>query len=224
MLDAPAVGARLLDHPGVAFFLKPKWGKSHRHAPVIQAVLRYSYQGPEYDVDMQLQAGSMVPLFGTNLPLFSLMASIGKPRGHGRITWTSLKQGARPKIESRFLEDPHDRAMAVDALVRCYRLWQTQPMNDLATPCWPGPGILRSPERIEQKIRKLCDSGYHPCGTVPMGTRPGPEAAIDGRGKVFGVDGVYVADASAMPTIPSSNINVPTIMMAERFAEWLKTA
>jgi choline dehydrogenase len=220
VVDAAAVGARLLDHPGVAFFLRPRWGLSHRHAPLIQAVLRYSYRD-DHDVDMQLQAGSTVPMFRTNLPLFSLMASIGKPRGHGSIRWTSLKRGNRPKIESRFLEDPYDRAMAVDALKRCYELWQTTAMRDLATPCWPSPRILKSTERIEEKIRKVCDSGYHPCGTVPMGTLPNESAAIDGRGQVFGVKGLYVADASAMPTIPSSNINIPTLMMAERFAGWL---
>jgi len=39
---------------------------------------------------------------------------------------------------------------------------------------------------------------------------------------VFGVDGLFVADASLMPTVPSSNIHLPTLMMAERLAEWLE--
>ncbi|MEC8025362.1 MAG: GMC family oxidoreductase N-terminal domain-containing protein [Myxococcota bacterium] len=220
-VDSPAVGARLLDHPGVAFMLRPKWGRSHRFAPVIQAVMRYSYRGSAYDVDMQLQAGSMVPIFRNNLPLFSLMASIGKPRGHGTIRWKSIKMNARPQIHSRFLEDPHDRAMAVDAMQRCFELWQQAPLREMATPFWPGPKVLANPERIEQRIRKICDSGYHPCGTVPMGVSKGISAAVNGRGQVFGVSGLYVADASTMPTIPSSNINLPTLMMAERFSEWL---
>ena len=187
LVNAPAVGARLLDHPGVAFFLRPKWGTSHRFAPLIQSVLRYSYRD-EHDVDMQLQAGSTVPMLRTNLPLFSLMASIGKPRGTGRIRWTSLKRGNRPHIESRFLENAYDRDMAVDALRRCFALWETPAMRDVATPIWPGTRTLESSARIEKKIRKLCDSGYHPCGTVPMGTAPSETAAIDGRGRVFGVE------------------------------------
>jgi choline dehydrogenase-like flavoprotein len=53
-----------------------------------------------------------------------------------------------------------------------------------------------------------------------MGVAPSDHAAVDGRGGVFGVEALYVADASLMPTIPSSNIHLPTLMMAERLAEW----
>jgi len=55
-----------------------------------------------------------------------------------------------------------------------------------------------------------------------MGIAPGPDAAVDGHGRAFGVDGLYVADASIMPTIPSSNIHLPTLMMAEKISEWLR--
>jgi len=68
----------------------------------------------------------------------------------------------------------------------------------------------------------VCDSGYHPCGTVPMGADGDPDAATDGRGRVRGVDGLFVADASLMPTVPTSNIHLPTLMIGERFGEWLK--
>jgi choline dehydrogenase len=47
-------------------------------------------------------------------------------------------------------------------------------------------------------------------------------AATDGRGRVRGVDSLWVADASLMPTIPSAHINLTTIMMGERFGEWMK--
>jgi choline dehydrogenase-like flavoprotein len=57
-----------------------------------------------------------------------------------------------------------------------------------------------------------------------MGKRPSANAAVDPHGKVFGVEGLYVIDASVMPTIPSSNIHLPTLMIAERMAEWLAGA
>jgi choline dehydrogenase-like flavoprotein len=47
-------------------------------------------------------------------------------------------------------------------------------------------------------------------------------AATDERGRVFGVSGLYVADASLIPTIPSSNIHLPSLMIAERLSEWLR--
>ena len=54
-----------------------------------------------------------------------------------------------------------------------------------------------------------------------MGPDADPRAVTDGRGRVRGVEGLYVADASLMPTIPSSNTNLPTLMIGERMAEWL---
>ena len=47
-------------------------------------------------------------------------------------------------------------------------------------------------------------------------------AACDGRGRVRGVTGLWVADASAMPTIPSAHLNLTALMMGERFGEWAR--
>ena len=55
-----------------------------------------------------------------------------------------------------------------------------------------------------------------------MGADGDERAATDGRGRVRGVEGLYVVDASLMPTIPSSNTNLPTLMMGERFGGWLR--
>jgi choline dehydrogenase len=71
-------------------------------------------------------------------------------------------------------------------------------------------------------LAQITGSGYHPCGTVPMGTSDDPRAATDGHGRVRGVTGLIVADASLMPTTPSSNTNLPTLMIGERFGEWLR--
>ena len=51
---------------------------------------------------------------------------------------------------------------------------------------------------------------------------PDDRVATDGRGRVRGVTGLIVADASLMPTVPSCNIHIPTLMMGERFGEWLR--
>ena len=46
-------------------------------------------------------------------------------------------------------------------------------------------------------------------------------AVVDARGAVHGIDRLFVADASVMPTIPSANTNLPTIVIAERIASWV---
>jgi choline dehydrogenase len=54
-----------------------------------------------------------------------------------------------------------------------------------------------------------------------MGADPDDGAVVDARGRVHGIEHLLVADASIMPTIPSGNTNLPTIMVAERIASWI---
>jgi choline dehydrogenase len=54
-----------------------------------------------------------------------------------------------------------------------------------------------------------------------MGPDPAAGAVVNARGAVHGIEGLYVADASVMPTIPAANTNLPTIVVAERMVSWL---
>jgi choline dehydrogenase len=54
------------------------------------------------------------------------------------------------------------------------------------------------------------------------GDAAGDAAATDGRGRVRGVRGLCVADASLMPTIPSAHTNLTALMIGERFGEWAR--
>ena len=55
-----------------------------------------------------------------------------------------------------------------------------------------------------------------------MGPDSDPEAVVDHAGRVYGVAGFRVADASVMPTIPRGNTNAPTIMVAEKAADLIR--
>jgi choline dehydrogenase len=224
VVDAPAVGRRLLDHPGTGIFVLARRGVPvDRSAPIIQTAFRYSSGVCNNRADMMLQPVSFTMLV-QGLPLFALVAQVGKPRGHGILHFRDADPGSRPIIESRFFEDAQDRALAREALRRCHDLLQTRALSKLGRPVLPWGAILRRDAWLDRALPYLCDSGYHPCGTVPMGPTPGEDAAVDGRGGVFGVQGLHVVDASVMPTVPSSNIHLPTLMIAERMAEWLDHA
>jgi choline dehydrogenase len=226
VMDLPAVGARLLDHPGIAIFLRPKEVlRQNLGDPLIQTVLRYTSPRSQLRNDMLLQPGSVVPLPHFTLPLVSIMTSVGKPRGFGTIEFASADPRSGPRIESRLLVDPEDRKRAVEAMRLATDLAASPAMRDAATHLWPPAKVVASEAKMTEWVSRLCDSGYHPCGTVPMGADDAKDAdaATDGKGRVRGIEGLIVADASLMPTIPSANINLTTIMIGERFGAWFKS-
>lgn len=217
----PGVGAKLLDHPGFAVFFAPKPGVIRPSDPLIQTVCRYRAEGSPLESEMQIQPGSFTPLLGT-LPFVSLMCSVGKPEGTSVIRFPSLALGAKPVIEGRFLEHPRDLAKATEAAEWMWLLASTRPLRDMVQHLIPGERAFRSREAIASWIRTQTGSGYHPCGTVPMGDERDPLAPCDQHGRVRGLEGLVVADASLMPTVPSANTNLPTMMIGERFGEWLR--
>lgn len=63
---------------------------------------------------------------------------------------------------------------------------------------------------------------FHPVGVAKMGRKDDPTAVVDERLRVFGLEGLRIVDASAMPTITSGNTNSPVMMIAERAAEFIR--
>lgn len=221
VLDAPAVGRRLLDHPGTGIFILAKRGFRPDHEdPILQTVYRFPSGAIDHRADMLLQPTSFTML-PQKPPLFGIVTQVGKPRGVGTIHYPDAGTRTRPIIHQNFFHDAQDRRLARESLKRCYAMLQTRAFGALGRPVLPWSGVLKRDFLLDRFIPVLCDSGYHPSGTVPMGPSPSEHAAVDGRGRVFGLDGLYVVDASLMPTIPSSNIHLPTLMIAERMAQWL---
>ena len=66
-----------------------------------------------------------------------------------------------------------------------------------------------------EAVRRNSLHYYHPVGTCKMGPDSDPASVVDPTGKVHGLDGLYVTDASIMPAVPRANTNLPTLMLAE---------
>ncbi len=224
--DVPAVGARLLDHPGCAVFFAPRPGVCDVRHPLIQTALRFTSRAGGQLNDLQIQAGSLVPFpSGLEVPMVSLMFQVGKTRGHGTLRFTSADPHACPEIHSRLLADPDDLELALEAVELLWLLGSSRELSELATFALPSERDYRSRGAIREWILRQTGSGYHPCGTVPMGSDAAlasGAAATDDHGRVRGVEGLVVADASLFPTVPSSNTNLPTIMLGERIGAWLR--
>jgi choline dehydrogenase len=223
--EVSAVGARLLDHPGAAFIMIPVERGSRVADPLIQTVLRYTSSGSRLRGDMQLQPGSHLPMVSFSFPVVTLMCCVGKPRGHGLLRFPNADPRAAPHIDSRLLLHPDDHGRAAEAIELGWLVArQAAPSRIRAAFFAPPERVLAHRPSLLRALPPFSGSGYHPCGTAPMGADDDPDAATDQYGRVRGVSGLRVADASLMPTIPSSNTNFPTLMIGERFGEWLARA
>jgi choline dehydrogenase len=89
----------------------------------------------------------------------------------------------------------------------------------IAEELYPGPQEHMPDSELEQFVRQYAKTVYHPVGTCRMGNDP--LAVVDSQLRVHGVGRLRVCDASVMPTICSGNTNAPTIMIAERGAEFM---
>lgn len=82
--------------------------------------------------------------------------------------------------------------------------------------------LLADDQALTDFVRSNVGGTWHPSGTCRMGRADDPQAVTLSDGRVIGVSGLRVCDASLMPSIPCANTNVPTIMMAERVADLIK--
>lgn len=81
--------------------------------------------------------------------------------------------------------------------------------------------VLADERRLEDFVHRNVFGVWHPSGTCRMGAAGDPGAVVDNAGKVFGVENLWVSDASVMPCLPTANTNIPTIMIAEKISDGL---
>ena len=143
-------------------------------------------------------------------------------RGHIRIQSPDPKQA--PKIMPNYLSTPEDQAIAVRSL-RISRkvIMESKTMQKYAPEEFlPGPGF-QSDEELVKAAGVVGTPIFHPVGTCRMGRADDPHAVLDSQLRVRGIERLRVIDASIMPTITSGNTNSPTVMIAERGAQLLRS-
>ncbi len=84
--------------------------------------------------------------------------------------------------------------------------------------------LLGDDAAMEEFVRDGVSGCWHPSGTCRMGASDDPMAVTDPAGRVYGVEGLRVCDASVMPAVPRANTNIPTIMIAEKIADAMLAA
>jgi choline dehydrogenase len=134
-----------------------------------------------------------------------------KPRSLGAVRLASSDPRAPLAIDHGFLADPRDAEVLMEGVETLRRLSGEEPVRSYA-------GRETRPGRdVDARAHVMANARgfFHPTGTCAIGR------VVDGAGGVLGLDGLHVADASIMPTIPGANTNLTTLALAERVAERL---
>ncbi len=217
------------------------WGKTkialeyalHRTGPMsmapsqLGAFTRSDPGQPHPNLEYHVQPLSL-DAFGQPLHTFdALTASVCNlnPTSRGTVHIQSSEFLAAPAIAPNYLSTEADKKVAVDSL-RTTRRIMAQPALAAYQPQELKPGAqYQSDAELAQLAGDIATTIFHPVGTTKMGIVDGPDmdpmAVVDGRLKVRGVAGLRVVDAGIMPRITSGNTSAPTLMVAEKAAQWI---
>ncbi|MGF7160598.1 choline dehydrogenase [Rhodoligotrophos appendicifer] len=144
-----------------------------------------------------------------------------RPYSRGHIGLRSRDPLQAPAITFNYLTDGRDIQPLADGIRRYREIVAASAFSSIAgAEVAPGTGVV-SDEDLDAFVRATGKSTHHPCGTCRMGIDD--HAVVDSDGRVRGVAGLRVIDASIMPTITSGNINAPTMMIAEKLAHGMLT-
>jgi choline dehydrogenase len=153
--------------------------------------------------------------------MFMVGAVLMRPRSRGRLTITTTDPNAPPDLQLNYLDDPSDLARMIEAWRLGRDLCQREEMKAVTGPLLIDDATMDDDAKLGAILREQITTCYHPAGTAPMGAAGDERAVVDAEGRVHGIDGLRVVDASIMPTSVRSNTNLTCVMLAERIAAWM---
>ncbi len=226
-VDLPGVGDNLIDHPLAAVDLPTSPGYAGSRFQVM-LTMRSSLAGPDEPPDLHLfPAGPFDNAASPVGGVFGIVTGLLSVRSRGSVRLRSADPADPPRIDIAHLRHPDDMTRMIEATLQARQLSRTPPLAKFVTGAElaPGPAISDDDTAgLARSIRERAGSYHHPVGTCAMGPNPDQGAVVDARGAVHGIGGLWVADASVMPTIPAANTNLSTIVIAERIAQWLSAS
>jgi choline dehydrogenase len=245
----PGVGENLQDHLQIRAVFKVNntptlntqvnslWGKAKigleyalkRSGPMsmapsqLGAFTRSDPAQPYPNLEYHVQPLSL-DAFGQPLHSFNAMtASVCNlnPTSRGTVHIKTGRFEDAPAIAPNYLSTDADRKIAADSL-RVTRRIMAQPALQKYKPEEYKPGTqFQTDAELAQLAGDIATTIFHPVGTTKMGREEDAMAVVDARLKVHGVAGLRVVDAGVMPLITSGNTNSPTLMIAEKAAQWI---
>ena len=180
------------------------------------------------DIQLLFIAGSLLaapylrPFCKPFADSFACRIVLLRPQSRGAITLASSDPLAAPRISQGLLSTADDWK----ALRNGIALFRDLASRSELTPFIAdelGPGAtVKTDAQLEDYVRRTAVTAHHPAGTCKMGSDTDSTAVVDDRLRVLGTSGLRVVDASVFPDLVGGNINAPTIMIAERAADFIR--
>jgi choline dehydrogenase-like flavoprotein len=175
-------------------------------------------------ISMQSFATGQVNLGGNRMvPLgIRITGGIYLAAGAGELRLTSSDPNAQPILDYNYLQDPFDRDRLREMVRLCVKLGEHESFRDIIEErIDPTDADLATNESLDEWMMRAVTTSQHISCTCKMGPSSDPMAVVDQYGKVYGLEGLRVADASIMPDCIRANTNVTTMMIGERVAEFI---
>lgn len=244
--NLPGVGQNLNDHPDFVLKYKCKqpvsfWPKTKPLAKLLAGVqwittrsgivtsnlfegLGCVRSGPgvEYP-DLQIIISPIAVDDSTWEPLqehaFQIHVGLMRSHSRGKIELRSSNPGDPPRILVNYLKDDRDRELMRTGIRLVRELVDQSAFSDLkGDEIFPGNDV-RSNEDLNQVLNTHTTTQWHLSCTARMGSATDKGAVVDASGRVHGLSGLRVVDASIMPFVTNGNTNAPTIMLAEKLSD-----
>lgn len=157
-------------------------------------------------------------------PSVSTLVGLMRPSHRGRISLRSADPFAPPKIDHRQLGSDDDIDQIVEGIGIARSILNEAPIAaHIRSELRPGAALIDA-DQLRAYVKMASIPLYHPVGTARMGRADDAQAVVDAELAVIGVGGLWVADASVMPSLPAGNTNATAIMIGDKGADHILRA
>ena len=240
-IDLPGVGQNLSDHPqNFVHASVINRGELDSAAPRLQVALRYTATGSTFRDDMLMWMGSyavegdyrdLLPpnkLRSITTPVITgiqITISLYLATSKGTVRLRSSNPEEMPSISLNLLKTEADIVRMADGVHLACDIMDSRQLSTIVKErTSPADELLSDDKAFHRWLKETTTTGNHLTSTCAMGPDSNPLAVVDSRFKVWGLDNLYIADASIMPDCVRANTNVTTMMVGERLAENLSSS
>jgi len=228
--ELPGVGQNLRDHPMIYVTFKTKKDfPLDGYAPRVQMGLRWTAEGSDLRNDlmilMQSYATERIDRGGDRMePLgVRMLGVLDLAMSAGELKLASTDPHEQPLLDYRYLQDPFDRQRMREMVRTCVSLGEGDTFKEFVDyRIEPTDEELASDDALDVFCARDVTTGQHISGTCKMGPSSDGMAVVDQHGRVHGIEGLRIADASVMPNCIRANTNVTTMMIGERIADFIR--